>query len=96
MEKNIDRIFKFLLLILYYLYVKECNNYVSLSQEYDAIFKYIQTFEEWIDNEQMYRHELKNNLSIIRNMTSNKGIIKKIDDMLHFSVILDEYDIVIL
>lgn len=82
-----------LLLILYYLYVKECNNYVSLSQEYDAIFKYIQTFEEWIDNEQMYRHELKNNLSIIRNMTSNKGIIKKIDDMLHFSIIIDENDI---
>ena len=41
----------------------------------------------------MYRHELKNNLSIIRNMTNNKKIIKKIDDMLDFSIILEENDI---
>lgn len=82
-----------MLLVLYYLYVKECNNYNNLNQEYNIIFKYIQTFEDWIDNEQMYRHELKNNLSIIRNMTNNKKIIKKIDDMLKFSIILDENDI---
>lgn len=82
-----------MLLVLYYLYVKECNSYTSLNQEYNTIFKYIQTFEDWIDNEQMYRHELKNNLSIIRNMTKNKEIIAKIDDMLKFSIILDENDI---
>lgn len=82
-----------LVAVLYYLYVKECNNYNSLNQEYNAIFKYIQTFEDWIDNEQMYRHELKNNLSIIRSMTKNKEIIKKIDEMLKFSIILDENDI---
>lgn len=82
-----------MLLVLYYLYVKECNNYNNLSQEYNMIFKYIQTFEDWIDNEQMYRHELKNNLSIIREMTNNKKIINKIDDMLKFSIILDENDI---
>ena len=82
-----------MLLILYYLYVKECNNYNSLNQEYNTLFKYIQTFEDCIDNEQMYRHELKNNLSIIRNMTNNKKIINKIDDMLKFSIILDENDI---
>lgn len=82
-----------MLLVLYYLYVKECNNYISLNQEYNTIFKYIQTFEDWIDNEQMYRHELKNNLSIIRSMTKNKKIISKIDEMLKFSIILDENDI---
>lgn len=82
-----------MLLILYYLYVQECNNYNNLNQEYNTIFKHIQTFEDWIDNEQMYRHELKNNLSIIRNMTNNKKIIKKIDDMLDFSIILEENDI---
>lgn len=82
-----------MLLVLYYLYVKECNNYNSLNQEYNTLFKYIQTFEDWIDNEQMYRHELKNNLSIIRSMTKNKKIINKIDDMLRFSIILDENDI---
>ena len=82
-----------MLLVLYYLYVKECNNYIRLNQEYNTIFKYIQTFEDWIDNEQMYRHELKNNLSIIRSMTKNKKIISKIDEMLKFSIILDENDI---
>lgn len=82
-----------MLLVLYYLYVKECNNYNNLNQEYNTIFKYIQTFEDWIDNEQMYRHELKNNLSIIRSMTKNKKIINKIDEMLKFSIILDENDI---
>lgn len=82
-----------MLLILYYLYVKECNSYNSLNQEYNIIFKYIQTFEDWIDNEQMYRHELKNSLSMIRSMTKNKNIIEKIDDMLKFSIILDQNDI---
>ena len=82
-----------MLLVLYYLYVKECNSYSSLNQEYNIIFKYIQIFEEWIDNEQMYRHELKNNLSIIRNMTKNKKIINKIDEMLKFTIVLDENDI---
>ncbi len=82
-----------LVAVLYCLYVKECNNYNSLNQEYNAIFKYIKTFEDWIDNEQMYRHELKNNLSIIRSMTKNKKIINKIDEMLKFSIILDENDI---
>ncbi len=82
-----------MLLVLYYLYVKECNNYNNLNQEYNTIFKYIQTFEDWIDDEQMYRHELKNNLSIIRSMTRNKKITDKIDDMLKFSIILDENDI---
>ena len=38
----------------------------------------------------MYRHELKNNLSIIRNMTKNKKIINKIDEMLQFSIVIDE------
>ena len=82
-----------MLLILYYLYVQECNNYNNLNQEYNTIFKHIQTFEDWIDNEQMYRHELKNNLSIIRNMTKNKKIINKIDEMLNFTIVIDDNDI---
>ena len=41
----------------------------------------------------MYRHELKNNLSIIRSMTKNKKIINKIDEMLKFTIIIDDKDI---
>lgn len=99
---NITSIFKFdiyyqvtslsicIFIILSYLYLEERTNYQKLNDEYNFLFKYAQDFEEWIDDEQMYRHELKNNLSIIRNMTKNKKIIEKIDEMLKFSIIIDE------
>lgn len=76
--------------ILYYIYITERNNYDKLKNEYNIIFSYIQTFEEWIDNEQLYRHELKNNLSIIRNLTNKQEINKKIDKMLNMSIIIDK------
>ena len=76
--------------ILYYIYINERNNYDKLKNEYNIIFSYFQTFEEWIDNEQMYRHELKNNLSIIRNLTNKQEINKKIDKMLNMSIIVDQ------
>lgn len=78
------------LFILYYFCVSERANYEKLNDEYNILFDYVQTFENWIDDEQMYRHELKNNLSIIRNMTKNKKIINKVDEMLEFSIVIDE------
>lgn len=80
----------FILFILYCFYISELSNYERLNDKYNILFDYVQNFEEWIDNEQMYRHELKNNLSIIRNITKNKKIINKIDEMLKFSIIVDE------
>ncbi len=77
-------------LILYYFYIEQQAKYEKLNNKYDTLFNYVQNFENWIDDEQMYRHELKNNLSIIRNMTKNKKIIEKIDEMLKFSIIIDE------
>lgn len=79
----------FIFIILYYFYAIEKNNYEKLNDEYNSLFDYVQTFENWIDDEQMYRHELKNNLAIIRNMTKDKQIISKIDEMLKFSIIID-------
>ncbi len=76
--------------ILYYFYIEQQAKYEKLNNEYNILFNYVQAFENWIDDEQMYRHELKNNLSIIRNMTKNKKIIAKIDEMLKFSIIIDE------
>lgn len=76
--------------ILYYFYIEQQAKYEKLNNEYNILFDYVQTFENWIDDEQMYRHELKNNLSIIRNLTKNKKIINKIDEMLQFSIIIDE------
>ena len=62
----------FILFLLYYFYISELNNYEKLNDKYNVLFDYVQTFEDWIDNEQLYRHELKNNLSMIRNMTNNQ------------------------
>ncbi len=76
--------------ILYYFYIEQQAKYEKLNNEYDTLFNYVQNFENWIDDEQMYRHELKNNLAIIGNMTKNKKIIEKIDEMLKFSIIIDE------
>ena len=81
------------LFILYYFYISEKANYEKLNDEYNILFDYVQNFENWIDDEQMYRHELKNNLSIIRSMTNNKKIIEKIDEMIKFSIIIDDKDI---
>ena len=76
--------------LLYYFYMDERNNYEKLHEEYSTVFDYVQNFENWIDDEQMYRHELKNNLSIIRGMTKEKKVIKKVDDMLGAAIIVDD------
>lgn len=47
-------------LIITYIFIKEQNNYKQLSLEYDGLFNYIQTFEDWIEKDQLNRHEYKN------------------------------------
>lgn len=76
--------------LLYYFYMDERNNYEKLHEEYNAVFDYVQNFENWIDDEQMYRHELKNNLSMIRGMTKEKKVIKKVEDMLGAAIIVED------
>lgn len=80
-----------ILIILYYVYIEERNNYEKLNDEYNNLFDYIQNFENWIDDEQMYRHELKNNLSSIRGMTKEQKVKQKIDEMLKISIQVDEH-----
>lgn len=77
-------------ILLAYFYLDEKDKYQKLSDEYNILFDYVQDFENWIDDEQMYRHELKNSLSMLRSMTKNKKVIDKIDDMLKVSIIVDE------
>ena len=76
--------------LLYYFYMDERNNYEKLHEEYSTVFDYVQNFENWIDDEQMYRHELKNNLSMIRGMTKEKKVIKKVEDMLGAAIIVED------
>ena len=99
---NITEIFEFnlyysitlisvvLFIFLSYFYLDEKNKYQKLNDEYNTLFDYVQNFENWIDDEQMYRHELNNNLGMLRDMVENEEAINKIDDMLKVGNIVDE------
>lgn len=69
-----------------FIYIKEKLSYYQLSDEYETLFNYVQNFEEWIEKEQLNRHEYKNQLAILRSSTKDKKIIKKIDDILDESI----------
>ena len=76
--------------LLYYLYIQEYSNYEKLKENYDILFDCVQRFESWIDDEQQYRHELKNNLSIIRNLTNEKKVQEKVDEMLGMNINVED------
>lgn len=50
---------------LLYIFVKEKYQHDNLLNEYDSLFTHIQTFEEWIEREQLNRHEYKNQLAVL-------------------------------
>lgn len=81
---NIITIVCFLILIL--IYIIDKNNYSKLTAEYDNLFNYVQTFEDWIEKEQLNRHEYKNQLAVLRCMAKDKNIISKIDEILEDSI----------
>lgn len=82
-------IFIILYLILFcYIFINENNQYNKLNDEYDNLFKYIQVFEDWIEKEQLNRHEYRNQLSSLRCMTKEKKLKDKID-----SILLDNINI---
>ena len=69
-----------------YLFIKSKNNYNDLTTEYDSLFTYVQNFEEWIEKEQLNRHEYKNQLAILRCLTTEKKVKDKIDEILEDSI----------
>lgn len=77
-------------LILYFIYVREKVNYNYLNERYDQLFDYVQTFEEWIEDEQASRHDLKNSLSEIIEMTENQEILTKINEILEQNIKIEE------
>ena len=72
--------------VLLYIYLKERTNYQTLSSEYDALFTYVQTFEDWIEKEQLNRHEYKNQLAVLRCLTKEKKVKDKIDEILEDNI----------
>lgn len=72
--------------ILLYIFLKERDNYNNLSNEYDSLFNYVQTFEDWIEKEQINRHEYKNQLAVLRCLTKEKRVKEKIDEILEDNI----------
>ncbi len=53
------------------------------------LWSHVEVYENAIENDKMTRHELKNTLGSIRNMTKNKNIMKRIDDILEDVNVID-------
>jgi len=66
--------------------INEVNKYHELLTKYDDLINYSITFEETIEKDRLLRHEYKNQLSVLKDMTRNKKLIDYIDN------ILNQYD----
>lgn len=76
-------------LILSIIFLKEKYDKNLLTIKYDQLFEYVQTFEEWMDNENVNIHESKNQLAALRAIIkNNKEAIQYIDN-----IIKDEIDL---
>ena len=76
-------------MVISYIYIKSKNSYGRLIYEYDNLFNYIQNFEEWIEREQLNRHEYKNQLAVLRCLTKDKKVKNKIDEILEDNINLE-------
>ncbi len=68
------------------IFIQSKNKYRTLSDEYDNLFNYVQNFEEWIEKEQLNRHEYKNQLAVLRSIAKDKKVINKIDEILEDNI----------
>lgn len=82
----INLIIIIILIIITYIFVQNRNNYKKLADEYDSLFSYVQNFEEWIEKEQLNRHEYKNQLAVLRCLTKEKKVKSKIDEILEDNI----------
>lgn len=89
-SNNIKYILNVILLlslgVLTYIFVKNTNNYNELTDKYDSLFSYVQNFEDWIEKEQLNRHEYKNQLAVLRCLTKEKKVKAKIDEILEDNI----------
>lgn len=76
----------FIFIIISYIFIQSRNDYNQLSNEYDNLFSYIQNFEDWIEKEQLNRHEYKNQLAVLRCLTKEKKVKDKIDEILEDNI----------
>ena len=79
-----------LFVILFSFYMYEKNNYTKLSDEYDNLYLYVQNFEDWIEKEQLNRHEYKNQLAVLRSIATQKQVKEKIDKILEDNINIEK------
>src|SRR5699024_6051573 len=87
---NKEYILNFLVIIIFtivtYIFIENQNRYKKLEEDYDVLFSYIQNFEDWIEKEQLNRHEYKNQLAVLRCLTKEKKVKDKIDEILEDNI----------
>lgn len=73
-----------MLLMLTLIFFKEKYDKEIVISNYDQLFEYVKTFEEWIDNENVNIHESKNQLATLRDMVkNNKKAVNYIDNIIN-------------
>lgn len=88
----IDVIIMFIFFALVFIFINEKNNRDRLNSEYDRLMEYVENFENWIEDEQLNRHEYKNQLAVLKGMvTSNKKATKYIDDIVKDDIYVEDF-----
>lgn len=68
--------------VLVYMFFKTKDDYYKINDKYNNSIVNLKELEKVLSNQRIDNHENKNHLMTIRNMTSNKKIIKFIDSIL--------------
>lgn len=76
--------------LMTYLFIQNKNKYDDLNNKYEDLFTYVQNFEEWIEKEQLNRHEYKNQLAVLRCSTKDKKVKAKIDEILEDNINIED------
>lgn len=85
-EFIIDIISCIIVFILFAVFFGEKNKYKVLNSQYEVLYKYNTTIENWLENEHVSYHEYKNQLAYIRSIIKEKAAIKYIDSILKESI----------
>lgn len=72
------------------IYLQERKEYGELSQQYDLLLNYVNEFSEWMEEEQLDKHEYKNNLAVLKTKVTNQEAIDFIEEKLTGKMKVDE------
>ena len=84
-----DSILMAALVIIGIIFTNNRDNYNNLLDEYDVLLSNVQNFEEWIENEQFIRHEYKNQLAVLYELSKDKKVKEKIQEIINQNLNID-------